>query len=73
MLDRLQQLPSGVRSLLIEYYRGSGRARIQRRQQLAAQRGGNLNALRIVVSRIRTGLTVGLGPRSPLDPKGGDL
>jgi hypothetical protein len=73
MLDRLQQLPVGVRSLLIEYYRGSGRARIQRRQRLAAERGGNLNALRIVVSRIRTGLTAGLDSRSPLDPKEGDL
>ena len=72
MLDRLQQLPAGVRALLIEYYRGSGRARIQRRQRLAAERGGNLNALRIVVSRIRTGLT-GLDPRSPLDPKEVDL
>jgi hypothetical protein len=73
MLHRLQQLPMDIQSLLIDYYRGSGRARIQRRRQLAAERGGNLNSLRIAVCRIRAGLTIGFEPRAPYDPNEGDL
>jgi hypothetical protein len=73
MLHRLQQLPTDIQSLLIDYYRGSGRARIQRRRQLAAVRGGNLNSLRIAVCRIRAGLTAGRDASSPLDLSEGDV
>jgi hypothetical protein len=73
MLHRLQQLPADIQLLLIEYYRGSGRARIQRRRQLAAARGGNLNSLRIAVCRIRAGLTAGREAPSPFDPSEGDV
>jgi hypothetical protein len=73
MLQRLQQLPADVQSLLIDYYRGNGRARIQRRRRLAAERGGNLNSLRIAVCRIRAGLTGGLESGSPFDPSDGEV
>jgi hypothetical protein len=72
MLHRLRQLPSDIQLLLIEYYRGGGRTRIQRRRQLAAERGGNLNSLRIAVCRIRAGLTVGSETGPPSDPSEGD-
>jgi hypothetical protein len=73
MLHRLQQLPTDIQSLLIEYYRGSGRARIQRRRKLAAARGGNLNSLRIAVCRIRAGLTAGLDAPSSFDSRKRDV
>jgi hypothetical protein len=73
MASRLQQLPADIRSLLIEYYRGSGRARIERRRRLAAGHGGNLNSLRIAICRIRAGLTLGLDSPPRFDRSEGDV
>lgn len=56
-LDRcLQELRPDQRELVIEYYRDSGRQKIERRQALARQLGITMNALAIRASRIRAAL-----------------
>ena len=49
----LARLDVATRRLVVQYYRGQGRAKIRQRQQLAAQLGIALNALRIRACRIR--------------------
>jgi len=49
----LQRLDAAARKLVLRYYREQGRAKIKDRQQLAAQLGIALNALRIRACRIR--------------------
>jgi hypothetical protein len=56
MTRRFQRLPQHVRTLLTEYYRGSGRERSDRRAALAAAQQINLNQLRIKVCRVRRSL-----------------
>lgn len=48
----LTQLSAEDRALLIEYHRGEGRERIERRRQLAEARGLALNALRVRMHRL---------------------
>ncbi len=59
LLNRLSQRD---RDLIIAYYQGEGRERIQRRKDLAAALGG-MNALRIQVFRIRAKLRAWLPGR----------
>ncbi|MET0645723.1 MAG: hypothetical protein ABW208_03825 [Pyrinomonadaceae bacterium] len=58
--DCFEQCLSGLaadeRDLILRYYEGSGQEKINRRKQLAAERGIGLNALRVRVLRTRTGL-----------------
>jgi len=49
----LSSLPGNSRTLVEGFYRGDGRARIENRQKLAAERNIPLNTLRIRVHRIR--------------------
>lgn len=49
----LQQLPSAERALIETYYRGTGRAKIEARQQLAQDLGIAQNALRLRAWRLR--------------------
>lgn len=49
----LNQLPEKDRELILEYYRGEQRAKIERRSQLAARLGLSMNALSIRACRIR--------------------
>jgi DNA-directed RNA polymerase specialized sigma24 family protein len=49
----LQQLPTLDRELILEYYRGEQRAKIERRRELAARLGLTINALSIRACRIR--------------------
>ena len=49
----LEQLPPETRVLLTDYYAGEKRARIERRQQLAARFGIEMNALRNRALRLR--------------------
>jgi len=49
----LQQLNAEDRSLILEYYRGEQRAKIERRRSLAAKLGVTANALSIRACRIR--------------------
>jgi len=56
-LDRcLDELAPGDRELILEYYRGERRAKIERRSALAARAGLSLNALSIKACRIRNKL-----------------
>ena len=56
-LDRcLQELRTDQRELVIEYYRDTKRAKIERRQALAERLGITMNALAIRASRIRAAL-----------------
>ena len=52
----LQQLKPGQRELIVEYYAGRGREKIERRRALARRLGITMNALAIRASRIRDGL-----------------
>ena len=56
-LDRLesclQELPTHDRKLILEYYRGEQRAKIERRRELAARLGLTMNAVSIRACRIR--------------------
>ena len=56
-LDRLesclQELPTRDRELILEYYRGEQRAKIERRRELAARLGLTMNAVSIRACRIR--------------------
>jgi len=52
----LESLAPESRQLILEYYEEQGRAKIQRRQQLADRLKIPLNALRIRAHRIRVGL-----------------
>jgi len=54
--DCLQGLGRGDRDLIVEYYRGEQRVKIQRRRTLAARLGLTPNALSIRACRIRAGL-----------------
>jgi DNA-directed RNA polymerase specialized sigma24 family protein len=49
----LAKLSSAERDLILEYYRGEQRAKIERRSQLAARLGLSMNALTIRACRIR--------------------
>ncbi len=61
-LDRcLEALPDDQRDLVLGYYEGDGRSRIERRGRLAASLGIDLNALRVRVHRLRQGLEECLG------------
>ncbi|HUV14223.1 MAG TPA: hypothetical protein VMY18_11315 [Acidobacteriota bacterium] len=56
-LDNCLELLGPVqRELILEYYRGERRAKIDHREALARQVGTNVNALRIQTCRIRTRL-----------------
>lgn len=61
-LDRLDgllgTLPPDHRHLIVEYYRGSGRCKIERRRALAGCLGISMNALAIRAHRIRALLSV---------------
>jgi hypothetical protein len=50
-IDRME---SSQREVLLGYYQDDGRAKIDRRRQLAASAGIPMNALRIRVHRLRT-------------------
>ena len=52
----LAKLPAGDRELILEYYRGEQRAKIERRSELAARLGVTMNALSIRACRIRSKL-----------------
>jgi DNA-directed RNA polymerase specialized sigma24 family protein len=52
----LDRLPGSDRELIVEYYRGERRQRIERRKQIAAGLGVTANALMIRASRIRVRL-----------------
>lgn len=56
-LDRcLEALPADQRGLVLEYFADERGAKIDRRKQIAARMGVEMNALRIRVHRIRTRL-----------------
>lgn len=52
----LQQLAEGERTLMLEYYRQQGQAKIDHRKKLATEMGIAVNALRIRAHRIRRSL-----------------
>ena len=52
----LEQMQRGDRELILEYYRGERRQRIERRKQIAATLGITANAVMIRASRIRVRL-----------------
>jgi DNA-directed RNA polymerase specialized sigma24 family protein len=52
----MEKLDPGDRSLVLDYYREEGQAKIDNRRQLAEQLGIGLNALRIRACRIRSDL-----------------
>lgn len=52
----MAELPADSRRLLLVYYAGDKRARIDARRTLAADRGISLNALRILACRLRARL-----------------
>jgi DNA-directed RNA polymerase specialized sigma24 family protein len=62
LLDCLEQclgkLPAGDRALILEYYRGEQRAKIERRSALAVRLGLTMNALIIRACRIRNKLGI---------------
>jgi DNA-directed RNA polymerase specialized sigma24 family protein len=49
----LDKLPSDKRVLLLNYYQGERRSKIDRRQALAEEGGAGMNALRIQMFRLR--------------------
>jgi DNA-directed RNA polymerase specialized sigma24 family protein len=54
----LQELPAKDRELILEYYQGEQRAKIERRSQLAGRLSLSMNALSIRACRIRDRLEV---------------
>jgi DNA-directed RNA polymerase specialized sigma24 family protein len=54
----LQKLPPPDRDLLLAYYQGTGSAKIENRQQLAARFGISLKTLRNKTSRLRSDLAL---------------
>ena len=52
----LAKLAAGVREMIVEYYSGEQKKRIQRRKSLASRLGLSLNALQIKACRVRFGL-----------------
>ncbi|HEX8501095.1 MAG TPA: hypothetical protein VF659_10950 [Pyrinomonadaceae bacterium] len=52
----LERLPPEGRGLVVEYYRDSGRARIEHRQEVARRLGIGMNALRIRACNLRASL-----------------
>lgn len=52
----LGKLAAGVREMIVEYYRGEQKVRIQRRKSLAFRLGISINALQIKAHRVRTTL-----------------
>jgi DNA-directed RNA polymerase specialized sigma24 family protein len=54
----LEKLPSDERDLIVEYYRGQQRSKIERRAALAARLGVSANALSIRACRVRQRLEV---------------
>lgn len=57
----MNRLSASDRELILRYYQGEGRGKIDHRQRLAEELGVGLNALRIRVHRIRTELKQHLG------------
>jgi DNA-directed RNA polymerase specialized sigma24 family protein len=53
----LEKLPEDSREMILEYYRGDKRVKIDRRKELARKRGISIGALQIKASRIRAGLS----------------
>ena len=53
----LESLPTNLRELILEYYRGEKRAKIERRKSLAEKLGISIGALQIKASRIRSKLS----------------
>ena len=53
----LDKLPQESRQMILEYYRGEKRAKIDRRKELAEKRGISIGALQIKASRIRSRLS----------------
>lgn len=53
----LDSLPANLRELILEYYRGEKRAKIERRKSLAEKLGISIGALQIKASRIRAKLS----------------
>ena len=49
----LERMPQQRKTLLLDYYRGDKRVKINQRQQLAASEGAGMNALRLQVFRLR--------------------
>jgi DNA-directed RNA polymerase specialized sigma24 family protein len=52
----LQKLPGGLRELIVEYYQGEKRAKIEYHKTLAEKLGLTINALQTKTCRIRAGL-----------------
>ena len=52
----LQEAPADIRDLLIEYYHGESRERIERRKRMAEGMGITINALKIRLCRLRASL-----------------
>lgn len=52
----LEKLPSQSRELILDYYEEEKKAKIEGRKNIAERLGIELNALRLRVNRIRTGL-----------------
>ncbi len=61
----LQQLPSPDRELILEYYHGEQRAKIERRRALAARLGLTVNAVSIRACRIRDRLEICVKSQAP--------
>ena len=60
-LDRcLDELKPEQRTLIVDYYRNTGRQKIERRRELAQRLGITMNALAIRACRIRDALLAGL-------------
>ena len=53
----LDKLPPESREMILEYYRGEKRVKIDRRKELAEKRGISIGALQIKASRIRSRLS----------------
>lgn len=71
LLDRLeaclQSLPPDDRDLIVEYYRGDQREKIERRKALAGRLGVTMNALCIRASRLRDRLETCVKTRTRTD------
>ena len=52
----LDALPPETKALVLDYYRGDKREKIERRREIAGRYGIALNALRIRMHRVRAGL-----------------
>ena len=59
----LRMLPDGDRELIVEYYRGEQREKIEHRRALAARFGVSINALTIRACRLRNRLEAAMKAR----------